>query len=111
MPHHKTCLPIFITFPGHRRPLYIKEEFYKLVGNLNFNVQLLVSNLNSHSYSLFFVTAFPNIIGAVDCTHIKIKRPSGEHEGDYVNRKSFHSINVQVRVICGYDLHKLILCI
>ncbi|XP_051253285.1 putative nuclease HARBI1 [Dicentrarchus labrax] len=72
----KSFSNIFITFPGHRRPLYIQEEFYK-------------------------IAAFPNIIGAVDCTHIRIKRPSGEHEGDYVNRKSFHSINVQV--ICDAD--------
>nr|CBN82168.1 Putative nuclease HARBI1 [Dicentrarchus labrax] len=67
----KSFSNIFITFPGHRRPLYFKEEFYK-------------------------IAAFPNIIGAVDCTHIRIKRPSGEHEGDYINRKSFHSINVQI---------------
>ncbi|KAI7799359.1 putative nuclease HARBI1, partial [Triplophysa rosa] len=68
----KSFSNIFITFPGHRRPLYIKEELYK-------------------------IAAFPNIIGAVDCTHIRIKSPSGEHEGDYVNRKSFHSINVQAK--------------
>ncbi|XP_030286099.1 putative nuclease HARBI1 [Sparus aurata] len=67
----KSLINIFITFPGHRRPLHIKEEFYK-------------------------IAAFPNIIGAVDCAHIRIKRPSGEHEGDYINRKSFHSINVQM---------------
>ncbi|KAL6479612.1 hypothetical protein MHYP_G00130450 [Metynnis hypsauchen] len=39
---------------------------------------------------------FPNVIGAIDCTHIRIKAPSGPTEADYVNRKSFHSINVQV---------------
>ncbi|CAJ1081766.1 uncharacterized protein LOC101165124 isoform X1 [Xyrichtys novacula] len=56
--------------------------------------------------------AFPNVIGAIDCTHVRIKRHSGEHQGDYINRKSFHSINVQVRVFCGYsDLHKLLMCI
>ncbi|XP_041671994.1 putative nuclease HARBI1 [Cheilinus undulatus] len=67
----KSLIHIFITFPGHRRLLYIKEDFYK-------------------------IAAFPKVIGAVDCTHIRIQRPSGEHEGDYGNRKSFHSISVQM---------------
>uniref|UniRef100_A0A9J8AKJ7 Putative nuclease HARBI1 n=1 Tax=Cyprinus carpio carpio TaxID=630221 RepID=A0A9J8AKJ7_CYPCA len=72
----KSLVHIFITFPGHRRFIHIKEEFYK-------------------------IAAFPNVIGTVDCTHIRIQRPSGAHEGDYVNRKSFHSINVQM--ICDAD--------
>ncbi|XP_029963592.1 putative nuclease HARBI1 [Salarias fasciatus] len=67
----KSVINIFVTFPGHRRLPYIKEDFYK-------------------------IAAFPNVIGAVDCTHIGIQRPSGEHEGDYINRKSFHRINVQI---------------
>ncbi|CAM4671930.1 unnamed protein product [Leuciscus chuanchicus] len=58
------------------RFIHIKEEFYK-------------------------IAAFPNVIGTVDCTHIRIQRPSGAHEGDYVNRKSFHSVNVQM--ICDAD--------
>ncbi|XP_071393635.1 putative nuclease HARBI1 [Centroberyx affinis] len=67
----KSLIHIFVTFPGHRRLLYIKEDFYK-------------------------IAAFPNVIGAVDCTRIRIQRPSGEHEGDYITRKYFHSINVQM---------------
>lgn len=43
---------------------------------------------------------FPNVIGAIDCTHIAIRAPS-EHEFAYVNRKHVHTINVQV--IC--DAH------
>ncbi|XP_059928879.1 putative nuclease HARBI1 [Gadus macrocephalus] len=38
---------------------------------------------------------FPNVIGAIDCTHIAIRAPS-EHEFAYVNRKHVHTINVQV---------------
>ncbi|XP_028437520.1 putative nuclease HARBI1 [Perca flavescens] len=72
----KGFLNIFITFPGHKRTCFIKEEFYKIAG-------------------------FPNVIGALDCTHIRIKHPSGVHEGDFVNRKSYHSINVQM--ICDAD--------
>ncbi|KAK0141993.1 putative nuclease HARBI1 [Merluccius polli] len=77
----KSFSNIFITFPGHRRPLNIKEEFYKFAGNPNFNLSL---------------TSLVQWIA-----HKRIKRPSGEHEGDYVYRKSFHSINVQM--ICDAD--------
>lgn len=40
---------------------------------------------------------FPGVVGAVDGTHVRIQAPS-EHEGSYVNRKNYHSINVQVIV-------------
>ncbi|KAG2460317.1 ANR26 protein, partial [Polypterus senegalus] len=39
--------------------------------------------------------SFPNVIGAIDCTHVRIKAPAGPTEPDYINRKSYHSINVQ----------------
>ena len=37
---------------------------------------------------------FPGVIGCIDGSHIKIQAPH-EHEKCYVNRKSYHSINVQ----------------
>ena len=37
---------------------------------------------------------FPSVIGCVDGTHIRIQAPY-QHENGYVNRKGFHSINVQ----------------
>lgn len=43
----------------------------------------------------------PGIIGAIDCTHIKILMPS-EEEHSFLNRKGYHSINVQL--ICDSEL-------
>ncbi|XP_063316983.1 putative nuclease HARBI1 [Pelmatolapia mariae] len=66
----KRLLYSFVVFPGHRPTRFIKEGFHKIAG-------------------------FPGVIGCIDGTHIPIIAPS-VNEGDYVNRKSFHSINVQI---------------
>ncbi|XP_062373197.1 putative nuclease HARBI1 [Sardina pilchardus] len=47
------------------------------------------------------IAGFPNEIGAIDCTHIAIKAPS-DGEFAYVNRKHFHSLNVQI--ICDAQM-------
>ena len=39
------------------------------------------------------------MIGCVDGTHIRLQRPS-QNEADYINRKGYHSINVQA--ICDH---------
>ncbi|KAK0136220.1 putative nuclease HARBI1 [Merluccius polli] len=66
----KRLLPMFIVFPGHKPVRAIKEEFHRIAG-------------------------FPSVIGCIDGTHIPITAPS-HNEADYVNRKSIHSINVQI---------------
>ena len=42
---------------------------------------------------------FPGVIGCIDGTHVRIQGPSA-HKSEIVNRKGFHSINVQV--ICDH---------
>ena len=44
---------------------------------------------------LFQIANFPNVIGAIDCTHIQTLPPS-IHEHIYRNRKHTYSMNVQV---------------
>ena len=39
---------------------------------------------------------FPGVIGIIDGTHIRIRAPESEPEA-YINRKKFHSLNVQVK--------------
>lgn len=48
--------------------------------------------------------AFPGIIGSIDCTHVAVISPTQE-EHNYVNRKGFHSKNVQI--ICAHNLEIL----
>ena len=49
---------------------------------------------------MFKVGGFPCTIGCIDGTHVRIKSPS-QNESDCVNRKGFHSINVQA--ICNHE--------
>lgn len=41
---------------------------------------------------------FPRTIGAIDGTHIRIDAPK-KNSADYVNRKGFHSVQLQVNSI------------
>uniref|UniRef100_A0A3P8TCB9 Putative nuclease HARBI1 n=1 Tax=Amphiprion percula TaxID=161767 RepID=A0A3P8TCB9_AMPPE len=66
----ETTFTIFVVFPRHKPVRAIKEEFHRIAG-------------------------FPSVIGCIDGTHIPITAPS-HNEADYVNRKSIHSINVQI---------------
>ncbi|XP_005986992.1 putative nuclease HARBI1 [Latimeria chalumnae] len=63
--------PDFISFPADEASQQrIKDVFYRLAG-------------------------MPNVLGAIDCTHVAIKAPNAE-DLCYVNRKGFHSINCQM---------------
>ncbi|CAH2000558.1 unnamed protein product [Acanthoscelides obtectus] len=42
---------------------------------------------------------FPGVIGAIDCTHVEILRPTLE-EHNYLNRKGYHSKNIQIVCRC-----------
>ncbi|XP_068172680.1 putative nuclease HARBI1 [Antennarius striatus] len=61
----------FVVFPGHLPTQCIKEGFYDIAG-------------------------FPRVLGLIDCTHIPISAHLGKNEANVVNRKSFHSLNIQM---------------
>ncbi|XP_051506713.1 putative nuclease HARBI1 [Myxocyprinus asiaticus] len=74
----KHFLGVFVEFPSHLTPQVVKQN-------------------------LFAIAGFPNVIGAIDCTHIPIKAPPGSNGGDFVNRKGVHSVNVQM--VCDSMCH------
>ncbi|XP_045584851.1 putative nuclease HARBI1 [Procambarus clarkii] len=41
------------------------------------------------------LNGFPNVIGAIDCTHVPIRAPK-EREYMFVNQHNYHSLNIQV---------------
>lgn len=49
--------------------------------------------------AFYNIGKFPNVIGCIDGTHIPILKPN-EYEWQYLNRKLYHSINVQA--VCDY---------
>lgn len=77
--HHIAMLcPQFIDFPRTEQNIKtVKQDFYN-------------------------IAKFPMVIGAIDCTHVKIKSPGGDNAEAYRNRKGFFSINVQT--ICDANL-------
>lgn len=52
----------------------------------------------------YSIAGLHNVIGTIDCTHVRIKAPSPD-PFPYLNRKQYHSINVQV--ICDSVNHLL----
>ncbi|KAL2099436.1 hypothetical protein ACEWY4_005916 [Coilia grayii] len=49
--------------------------------------------------AFYGIAEFPNVVGAIDCTHVRLKPPSvGDYA--YINRKNFHSLNVQPSHSC-----------
>lgn len=54
--------------------------------------------------AFYEIADFPNVIGAIDCTHVRLKPPSVD-DYVYVNGKRYHSINVQI--ICDANMSLL----
>ncbi|XP_062373191.1 putative nuclease HARBI1 [Sardina pilchardus] len=52
-------------------------------------------------------SGIPGIVGCIDGTHVRIQAPS-EHEYLYINRKGYHSINVQIACDASYSIFNLV---
>ena len=53
-----------------------------------------IQKLNTIKEGFYQKAHFPNVIGCVDGTHVQIQALT-EDEPSYMNRKGYHSINVQ----------------
>ena len=60
------------------------------------SVSLSISlSLYTYLTVLYFDSGFPSVLGCIDGTFVRIQNPT-EDEADFVNRKGYHALNVQV---------------
>ncbi|XP_052790083.1 putative nuclease HARBI1 [Mya arenaria] len=79
-----------------------------LAGLLNRYVKFPTGlEIESVKRKFYSVAGFPNVVGAVDGTHVKIQAPP-DNEADYVNRKGYHSLNVQMVCDANYRITDVI---
>ena len=52
--------------------------------------------------NFYNIANFPGVVGAIDCTHIKIQSPGGNRSELYRNRKGYFSLNIQT--VCDATL-------
>ncbi|KAK5648057.1 hypothetical protein RI129_002949 [Pyrocoelia pectoralis] len=71
------------------RPEYIKLPITELERNRAMN-------------NFYTIARFPRVLGALDCTHVRIQSPGGNIAENFRNRKGFFSINVQA--VCDANL-------
>ena len=67
----------YIVFPGEDKRRESMNNFYK-------------------------IARFPKVIGCIDGTNIRIASPALQDSESYINRKNFHSINVQA--VCDHQM-------
>lgn len=63
---------------------------------------------NSTQQRFFSLDSFPRVIGAIDCTHIKIISPGGENAENFRNRKGVFSLNVQAVCNANYEITDIV---
>ncbi|XP_065213051.1 putative nuclease HARBI1 [Planococcus citri] len=70
-------------------------------------IQMPSSNetVNAARENFYRRARFPRVIGAIDCTHVRIQSPGGNYPEVFRNRKGYFSLNVQT--ISSADLKVL----
>ncbi|KAJ8965807.1 hypothetical protein NQ317_000435 [Molorchus minor] len=60
------------------------------------NMPRTPEEIERNKRNFYRIAKFPRVIGAIDCTHIKIISPGGANAENFRNRKGYFSLNVQV---------------
>ena len=72
-----------------------------MIATMKEDVRFNMNELEANALSFHELANFPNVLGCIDGTQVAIKCPN-RNEHAYVNRKGFHSINIQF--ICDANM-------
>ncbi|KYM97814.1 Putative nuclease HARBI1 [Cyphomyrmex costatus] len=89
----------------HRHTMYTSTMVSPIIAALNNEfIKLLTSTeqIRQNQKKFFQIAKFINVIGCMDCTHIRIELYGGEEAEVYRNRKGIFTINIQT--ICDSTL-------
>lgn len=67
---------------------------------------LTAANRNVIQTGFYQMRSFPNVIGAIDCTHIRIQSPNSNIGERF--RKGYFSINVQAVCNCNLQIINIV---
>lgn len=100
---------------GHQTASFrdVADRFNVTISSINriiYRLTMFLSNLSPEiikwptqnekriSEEHFRANGFPNIIGAIDGTHIKLDKPENDPDS-YLNRKGYYSIQVKLHIM------------
>lgn len=78
----RICQRVARAIAGHAK------EYIKMPSNFNEELKIMREFKE--------IKNFPGVIGAIDGTHVRIKKTGGEVAQYYINRKGYYSLNIQV---------------
>ena len=65
------------------------------------------AEIRQNQAQFYQIARFPGVVGVIDCTHVRIIAPK-DNEVDYVNRKNFHSLNIQLVFDANYKILSIV---
>lgn len=74
------------------------------------NFPTSIEERNQVAAGFYSIAKFPQCIGAIDCTHVRIQSPGGANTEIYRNRKGFCSFNVQTVVDATGRIQNIVVC-
>jgi hypothetical protein len=85
----------------------IKRVTLQLGGLSSQYIKMPTTNeeMSKTMFGFYAICQFPRVLGAVDCSHVKIQSPGGANAELFRNRKGYFSINVEA--ICDAELKLL----